>query len=176
MKELLEVLNKWEAQYLVVGAHALGVYTEPRGTKDLDIWVNPTPENAKLVYSALKEFAAPLQGVTEAFFTEKDTFLVVGVAPNRFDILKALPGVEFNECWARRQSFDVGGVTANFPSLKDLLAAKIAAGRPQDLVDADKIRAALQVVRSTTDGISPQESLDDKPPIAKRRRKPKRKS
>jgi hypothetical protein len=144
-RELLEALNKWQAQYLIVGAHALGVYTEPRGTKYLDIWVNPTPENAKVVYSALKEFAAPLFGVTEAFFTETDTFLVVGVAPNRFDILKSIPGVEFDACWARRRVFDVGGVTATFPRLEDLIAAKVAAGRPQDLVDADKLKTVLRL-------------------------------
>ena len=147
MKELLEVLNKWQAQYLVVGAHALGIYTEPRGTKDLDIWVNPTPNNAKLVYSALEEFAAPLDGITESFFTERGTFLVIGVAPNRFDILKSIPGVEFDACWARRKALDVGGVTANFPSLEDLLTAKIAAGRPQDLVDASKLQTALKIQR-----------------------------
>ena len=49
MRELLDVLNRWQAQYLVIGAHAVGVYAEPRGTKDLDIWVNPTKENAKRV-------------------------------------------------------------------------------------------------------------------------------
>ncbi len=43
LKDLLGSLNKWQAQYLIIGAHALGVYTEPRGTKDLDIWDNPTP-------------------------------------------------------------------------------------------------------------------------------------
>ena len=70
MKDLLETLNRWQAQYLVVGAHALGLYTEPRSTKDLDVWVNPTPENAKLVYGALKEYGAPLIEATEQFFTE----------------------------------------------------------------------------------------------------------
>ena len=154
MKDLLEALNKWQVQYLIVGAHALGVYTQPRSTKDLDIWVNPTPENAHLVYSALKEFAAPLFGTTEEFFTERDSFLMIGVAPNRFDILKSIPGVEFEACWANRQVFKIGGVNANFPSLENLLAAKIAAGRPQDLVDANHLKAALKLRRKK------QEELD----------------
>src|SRR5262249_12297863 len=54
MRELLEALNRWQAQYLIIGAHAVGAYTEPRGTKDLDIWVNPTKGNAKRVHAALK--------------------------------------------------------------------------------------------------------------------------
>ena len=154
MKDLIETLNKWEVEYLVVGAHAIGVYAEPRGTKGLDIWVNPTPENAKLVFSALKDLAAPLSGTTEDFFTERDSFLIVGVAPNRFDILKSIPGVEFEACWANRQVFKIGEVNANFPSLENLLAAKIAAGRPQDLVDANHLKAALKLRRKK------QEELD----------------
>ncbi len=181
-KELLEALNKWQAQYLIIGAHALGVYTDPRGTKDLDIWVNPTPRNAKLVYSALKEFAAPLVGVSEEFFTERDTFLVVGVAPNRFDVLKNIPGVEFDACWARRQAFDVGGVIANFPSLEDLLEAKIAAGRPQDLVDANKLKTALKLERKKSDELDinlnrqeSQPSTEPDTPSQEQQKKPRRK-
>jgi hypothetical protein len=147
MQELLEVLNRWRVQYLVVGAHALGVYTEPRGTKDLDVWVNPTPANAKRVFGALKEYGAPLFETTEQFFTERDTFLIIGVSPNRIDILKSIPGVEFKACWRARKTVEIGGTTAHFPSLEDLLAAKVAAGRPQDLVDATKLKKALELQR-----------------------------
>src|SRR4051812_15566722 len=95
MKELLETFNAGQVQYLVVGAHALGVYTEPRATKDLDLWVNPTPQNASRVFKALKSFGAPLEGTTLQFFTDRNTFMVIGVLPNRIDILKSIPGVEF---------------------------------------------------------------------------------
>jgi hypothetical protein len=147
MRELLEALNRCQAQYLVIGAHAVGVYAEPRGTKDLDIWVNPTKENAKRVYAALKEFGAPLFGATQKTFAQKQDFLVIGVAPNRIDILKSIPGLGFRACWKNRRTFEIGGTTANFPSLEDLLTAKLAAGRPQDLVDAAKLRKALEVER-----------------------------
>lgn len=36
-EEMLQCLNAVKAKYLVVGAHAVGFYTEPRYTKDLDI-------------------------------------------------------------------------------------------------------------------------------------------
>ena len=181
MKELLETLNKWQAQYLVVGAHALSVYTEPRGTKDLDIWVNPTPENAKRVYGALKEYGAPLLETPEQFFTERDTFLIIGVAPNRIDILKSIPGVEFDACWPARKILDIGGTPANFPRLEDLLAAKIAAGRQQDLVDAAKLKKALELERRETaerearahEPIAPTQE-DPQRQSLKRRRKRKR--
>jgi hypothetical protein len=143
MREFLEALNKWRAEYLVIGAHAVGVYAEPRSTKDLDIWVNPTKGNAKRVFAALKEFGAPLFGTTEKTLTERDNFLTIGIAPNRIDILKSIPGVEFRACWKNRRTFEVEGTTANFLALEDLIAAKEAAKRPQDLVDAEKLRKAL---------------------------------
>ena len=87
-KEILRIFNAVKVKYLVVGGYAVMKYTEPRFTKDLDIWVNPTPENAKLVHAALKEFGAPLFGATEETFTRKDDFLFIGVPPNRIDILK----------------------------------------------------------------------------------------
>ena len=147
MSELLEGLNRRRAQYLVIGGHAVGVYTEPRGTKDLDIWVNPTKANARRVHAALKDFGAPLFGTTEETLTRKEDFLVIGVAPNRIDILKSIPGLEFERCWKNRRTLDIGGTTANFLDLEDLLTAKLAAGRPQDLVDAAKLKKALELER-----------------------------
>jgi len=147
MNELLEALNRRQAQYLVIGAHAVGVYAEPRGTKDLDIWVNPTKANARRVHAALKDFGAPLFGTTEKTLTRKEDFLVIGVAPNRIDILKSIPGLEFEPCWKNRRILDIGGTKANFLDLEDLLTAKLAAGRPQDLVDAAKLNKALEFER-----------------------------
>jgi hypothetical protein len=147
MKQLLQIFNARKVQYLVIGAHALSVYAEPRATKDLDIWVNPAPENASRVFRALKRFGAPLQRTTEQFFTERNTFMVIGVIPNRIDILKSIPGVEFEECWQARRTLDIGGVKAHFPSPEHLLAAKLAAARPQDLVDAAKLKKAIKLQR-----------------------------
>src|SRR5689334_2034569 len=159
MRELLEALNRWQAQYLVIGAHAVGVYTEPRGTKDLDIWVNPTKQNAKRVHAALKEFGAPLFGATEKTLTNKQDFLVIGVAPNRIDILKSIPGLGFEACWKNRRTFDIGGTTANFLNLEDLLTAKLAAGRPQDLVDAAKLKKALELERKQQQASKPSSDV-----------------
>ena len=155
MMELLEALNRCKAQYLVIGAHAVGIYTEPRGTKDLDIWVNPTKTNAKRVYAALKEFGDRLFGTTVETLINKQDFLIIGVAPNRIDILKSIPGLEFRACWRDRRALDIGDTTVYFLSLEDLLAAKRAAGRPQDLVDAAKLEKALELEREQQQGAQP---------------------
>jgi len=149
MKELIDALNRWQAQYLVVGAHAVGVYTEPRSTKDLDIWVNPTKENAKRVVAAMKEFGAPAFTHSEKDMVSKDTFFIIGnpKGPDRIDILKDIPGVVFEECWKNRRTLDIGGTQINFPGLEDILKAKEAVQRPQDVADAEKLRKALEIER-----------------------------
>ncbi len=66
--DMFNALNTAKVRYLVIGAYAYGYYVEPRATKDLDIWIDPTQENAHHLYHALKEFGAPLEGVKEEDF------------------------------------------------------------------------------------------------------------
>jgi hypothetical protein len=65
-RDLFSALNTAEARYLVVGAYAVIHYADPRYTKDLDIWVEPLPENAARVLRALEAFGAPVAGLTVA--------------------------------------------------------------------------------------------------------------
>ena len=64
-KDLLEVLDAFGVRYLIVGGYAVMKYTEPRYTKDLDLWIQATPKNARAVFKALKEFGAPLANLTD---------------------------------------------------------------------------------------------------------------
>ena len=61
----------------------------------------------------------------------------MGVPPVRVDILMGIPGIHFEECWNRRMEVDFEGLKVIFISKQDLIASKRAAGRPQDLIDAD---------------------------------------
>jgi hypothetical protein len=146
-KELLSVLNAHSVKYLVVGAYAVSVHAQPRATKDLDIWVKPDLENAKAIYAALREFGAPLEGLTIADFAERGPFFHMGREPVAVDILTELLGVEFDAAWERRVQdvIDaVRGLEANFISRDDLMAAKLASGRPQDMADLDALRKARE--------------------------------
>ncbi len=70
--ELLRIFNEGGVRYLVVGGHAVMRYTEPRYTKDLDLWVDPTPKNAQRVSRALRRFGAPLTRIRAEHFTDGD--------------------------------------------------------------------------------------------------------
>lgn len=59
--ELLQIFNDFAVEYLIVGGDAVMHYTEPRYTKDLDVWVRNTPQHSKRVFHALAEFGAPLK-------------------------------------------------------------------------------------------------------------------
>ena len=149
-KELLSVLNALNVRYLVVGAYAVSVHAQPRATKDLDVWIKPDAENGKLVYQALLRFGAPLAGLTAAEFAEKGPFFHMGREPVAVDILTEIPGVDFDVAWERRVEDVIdtaSGLTAKFISRDDLITAKLAAGRPQDLADVDAIRNAEKALR-----------------------------
>ena len=146
-RELLSILNAHRVKYLVVGAYAVAIHAQPRATKDLDILVKADPENAKAVLAALADFGAPLQGMTSADFEEPGPFFRMGREPVGVDILTAIPGVEFDAAWVRRVEavFDEEtDLLATCISREDLLTAKRAAGRRQDLADIEAIEKAAE--------------------------------
>ncbi len=143
MLDLLKIFNSLGVEYLVVGGHAVNAYTEPRATKDIDVWINPVLPNARKVLLALKEFGAPLANISESDFTDEESFYVIGVKPNRIDILQKIPGLNFNDAWANKKVFVLGEIASNFLSLEDLITAKMAAGRPQDIADVAKLKKVI---------------------------------
>ena len=146
-KELLSILNEHRVKYLVVGAYAVSIHAQPRATKDLDILIKADPNNARKVFAALAQFGAPLEGLTAADFAGRGPFFRMGREPVCVDILTEIPGVDFDAAWQRRvrNLIDLtSGLQANFISADDLIAAKLAAGRPQDIADVDAIRKAAE--------------------------------
>jgi predicted nucleotidyltransferase len=130
-------------EYLIVGGFAVMKYGEPRYTKDLDVWVHNSPENALRVVAALKKFGAPVEydGVSEQTFIEKQVVYQIGIAPLRIDILTEITGVHFPDAWKRRVASTFFGVPVHFISLDDLIANKQALGRSIDIKDLKKPRA-----------------------------------
>lgn len=143
-KDLLRALNEAKARYLVVGGYAVIKHTEPRYTKDLDVWVSPDIENAKRVYSALQDFGAPLESVTVDDFTDASIVYHMGRAPARIDVLMSLRGLEFEGSWTNRVEAEFGDVATQFLSPQDLIINKRLVGRPQDLADVEGLLLAQE--------------------------------
>jgi hypothetical protein len=140
--DLLRLFKDNSVRYLVVDGYAVIQHAEPRFTGDLDVWISVDAKNAKAVFTALQEFGAPLEGLSEADFSKEGYFYQMGVPPVRVDVLMGIPGVEFEEAWARRVDVDFDDLTVVFISRDDLITAKLAAGRPQDLLDVEALKAA----------------------------------
>ena len=145
--ELLSIFNDHKVKYLVVGGYAVGFHSQPRATKDLDLFIKPDPDNGKAVYAALAKFGAPLAGLTPDDFIKHGFFFRMGKAPLMIEILPDIKGVDFDSAWEKRVETMVDpdtGLKAFFISRDDLITAKLAAGRPQDLADVDAIRKAAE--------------------------------
>ena len=138
-EELFSALNTYKIKYLVVGAHAVMFYTEPRFTKDLDVWIPTALNNPARIYEVLKAYGAPLTKVTPDDFRDPTMILQIGVAPVRVDILTALPGVSVQEAWKHRKRSRYGKTSINILGLTELIKAKRAVGRPQDKLDLGKL-------------------------------------
>jgi hypothetical protein len=137
--ELLSLFAAHNVRYLVVGGYAVMKYTEPRFTKDLDLWIAVDAANAKAVYTALKEFGAPLTGLTATDFQEEGQVYQMGRSPLRVDVLMSIDGLTFENAWPNRVETDIAGVKVPFISKSDLIVAKRAAGRDQDLLDLQNL-------------------------------------
>jgi hypothetical protein len=142
--EMLAALSDAEADYLVVGAHALAAHGIPRATGDLDIWIRPTRENARRVWTALERFGAPLDKLTADDLSSPDVVFQIGVPPNRIDLLTSITAVTFDEAWRNR--IHVRLADQNVPTIgkEDFLRNKRAVGRLRDLADVADIEAQAE--------------------------------
>lgn len=139
-KELLKIFAKEKVKYLIVGGYAVAKHAEPRYTKDLDIWIGNSRENAERVFRSLKKFGAPLTDITVEDFTVSTLVFQLGIEPSRIDILMGLKDLDFDDCWQRRASAVIGELEIDFISIDDLIFNKQLAGRPQDLQDAENLK------------------------------------
>jgi hypothetical protein len=136
-KELLQLLNEFEVEYLIVGGFAVMKYGEPRYTKDLDVWVHNSPQNSVRVVQVLKKFGAPVErdGIIPETFAEKQVVYQIGIAPVRIDILTEVTGVNFRNAWRKKVEGTFFGVPVHFISFDDLVLNKRALGRSSDVQD-----------------------------------------
>lgn len=134
-RDLFSALNAAGARYLLVGGYAVAFHAEPRFTKDLDLWIEASAENAQRTYEALRAFGAPVAELSPDDLAEPDRILQIGVPPNRVDIVTSIDGVEFEAGWLNRVETEYGGESIHVIGRAELIENKRACGRPQDLLD-----------------------------------------
>ncbi|HEU5053646.1 MAG TPA: nucleotidyltransferase [Hanamia sp.] len=139
-KEFVELLIKNKAEYLVVGGYAVAIHGYPRYTGDLDIWLNPTPENAKSILRAVNEFGFSSFNLTESDFTKPGNVIQLGYPPLRIDLLTEVDGVTFEECFINRKEVQMDNLVVNFIGYEDLIKNKKESGRLRDIDDIENLK------------------------------------
>ncbi len=138
-REFIQSLNDNQVRYLVVGGYAVALHGNPRYTKDMDVWIEISPENASNVIKALEQFGFGELKLKAADFVVPDQIIQLGYPPTRIDLHNTLTGVDFSTCYASRVEVEMEDVTVNFVDLKNLKKNKRATGRYQDLADLENL-------------------------------------
>ena len=136
---LLAAFNDAQVDYLLIGDRAYSFHDQPRYTKDYDLWIRPTKENAERAYAALVRFGAPLDGITPDDLIDPDAYYAMGVPPNRIDVLNTIEAITFDEAWPQRVEGRHGDERMLVIGIDDLITNKRAVGSPTDLADVERL-------------------------------------
>lgn len=139
-REFIKLLNDKGVKYLVVGGYAVAFHGYPRYTKDIDFWIWLNPQNAEKVIEAIAEFGFASLGLTADDLLDKENVIQLGYPPARIDLLTDLLNVDFETCYEKCEKVTFEDVQIYFIDSDSLLKTKLATGRPQDLLDVDKLR------------------------------------
>ncbi|MBK6731591.1 MAG: hypothetical protein IPG60_11755 [Bacteroidetes bacterium] len=139
-REFVELLIKYNAEYLIVGGYAVGIHGHPRYTGDLDIWLNPSPNNAEIILKCVNEFGFSSYGLSQSDFTKQGNVIQLGYPPLRIDLLTEIDGVSFEECYKNRKVVTIDNLNIHFIGYQDLLKNKKASGRLRDLDDIENLK------------------------------------
>ena len=136
--DLIDLLAEFEeanVEYLLVGGQAVALHGHPRFTKDADLWIRDNQANIGRCQQALRKFGAPPNVVGAISTMEGLDVAWMGHPPARIDLVKEVPGGDFDRAWATKEQMPVGSTSVWVVSREELIRLKMASGRPQDLVD-----------------------------------------
>ena len=137
--EFIELCNKHEVKYLVIGGYAVSIHGHPRSTKDIDVCIEMSERNASKMVQVINDFGFGSLQLNKDDFLKRDSIVQLGFPPLRIDILNDLDGVPFEEAWENRKVVSFEKVLVNFIGYNDLLIVKQKTGRPQDMADVDNL-------------------------------------
>lgn len=139
-KEFIELLNKHQVKYLIVGGYAVALHGYPRYTKNLDFWIENSHENASSLLKALDEFGFGSLGLQISDFMKPDMIIQLGYPPERIDICTTLTGLSFSDCYPLRREIFIDQLMVNFLDKDNLIKNKLSTGKLQDISDAEKLK------------------------------------
>lgn len=134
LRTVFESLRSRDVRYLVIGGIAAVLHGVPRATFDLDILIEATPENARRLLDAFLDSSLGTALLTTPEDVEAREITIFNDRV-RIDVQTRTPGLDFGAAWERREVMTYRGVDLFVVSKADLIASKLAAGRPLALED-----------------------------------------
>ena len=136
-RDFIHFLNENKVKYLLVGGWAVGLYSNPRATGDIDFLIAIDDDNLDKLKGALAEFGAPPIEIDD--FKAAGNFFRMGRPPIQIDIITEADGIEIDECYSRRETINIDGIPISLISKQDLIKNKKESGRLRDLADAEAL-------------------------------------
>ena len=143
-KEFIKLLNDHNVKYLIVGGYALAFHGHPRYTKDIDVWIESSMDNADKLLKVLSDFGFESIELSSSDFLVSDNVIQLGFPPNRIDILTSVDGINFGESSSKAQVITIDNIAIHLIGINDLITNKMASGRLQDLADVEKLKEILK--------------------------------
>lgn len=142
--DFIQLLNKHNVNYLIVGGYAVATYGYVRYTGDIDFFIALNADNAIKMVNVFNDFGLDNSNLDKSLFLEPGNIIRIGSEPMRLEILNEIDGVKFSECYDHRLELDINGTTVNFIGLKELLKNKKATKRTKDKLDVEELEKRNQ--------------------------------
>jgi len=140
-EEFLELLNRHKVRYCIIGSYALSFHARPRYTKDIDILIEASPENARKILSVLDKFGFGSLNLSIEDFSEGGNIIQLGYEPVRIDIITSIKGIDFSDIWENRVQGPYGDQKVNFIDRQNFIKSKIISNRTQDRADLELLQS-----------------------------------
>ena len=138
-KELLELFNTHNVEYVIVGGYALAFHGAPRYTGDIDLLIKPDQENAQKVLNALKDFGFASLDLASNDFSSPGKVVQLGVPPVRIDIITSITGLTWEQIASNRENGTYGDVPVYYIGKQEFVTNKKAISRHKDLADIEAL-------------------------------------
>jgi hypothetical protein len=134
LQDVFKSFQRHSVRYVVIGGVASVLHGVPRATFDLDILIEPSPENAQRLLAALMDAGFGTAAMTSAEDVVAHEITVFNDRV-RIDVQTQTPGLDFQDAWRHRKTVTYQGQDFFIVSREDLIASKRAAGREVDPID-----------------------------------------
>ena len=139
LREFIALMNSHEAEYVIVGGHAVAYHGYPRFTGDIDFFVKPSTENARRILAVLQAFGFSEVAGLQSTLLEAGKVIQLGRPPNRIDLLTALSGVTFEEVVEGSVETQLDRLPVRMIGFNQLVKNKTASNRPKDALDVHEL-------------------------------------